>query len=381
MRINIKLLLLFFFLPMVISGQAQEKALVYVHEPVELLFTIYHLSSPAQSFIANTKKRRDWVDAMIRPLVAPFQKYQEHPAVQSVESLSKQYGVWLPQLVDMGVKHAGMPLEPAKYQTEGKETYVRDLREFMALANQFYLESDFASIFAKNQIIYQAIVDEVNRYMPDPKFFETMEAFYQKSFHSYHICPSPLLPAGNGIGFGPRWKSEKGTLVFNVFSGIDQPNIDPEKLLKPGASFGFNNPEWIRGISTHEFGHSFVNEPLFEYQKGIEAYRSLLKPIKKKMRRQAYGNWFTVLAEHLVRTGEIRIADRLGLNEVRDQLFQDYYIGRGFIYLPHFLDLMRQYESQGSSRSFEDFIPEIVKSLDNLDAKTAFRTWKRAKNK
>ena len=181
------------------------------------------------------------------------------------------------------------------------------------------------------------------------------------------------------MGFGPHWKTDEGIKVFNVFSGIDEPQVHAVELLKEGATFGFNNDGWIRGISTHEFGHSFVNEPLFVYRDQLQQYQHLQKTIRKKMKRQGYWDWETILAEHLVRVGEIRIADRLGLKQVSNELFYDYYIGRKFIYLPHFLAIIRQYEETTQFASFKDFLPQIVASIAQIDAKKALKDWKKAK--
>ena len=352
---------------------------VYVHEPVELLLTIYHLTPNAEKFIKSTKRNRDWVDAMSQSLIAPYQSQKNHEAIKAMIGLAKKYNEWLPLLVNIGTQNEGMPLNPKLFQPEQQTIYAKEVRHFIALANQFYTDSQFDQQYKKNKPIYEAIKAEVSNYLPKKGFIQTMETFYQESFLSYNLCPSPLLPAGNGMGFGPHWKTAEGTKVFNVFSGLDKPNVHTTKLLKNGATFGFNNNDWVRGICTHEFGHSFVNEPLYVYQEQFKPYAHLQKPIKKKMKGQGYWYWDSILAEHLVRVGEIRIADRLGLKEVSDDLFYDYYIGRQFIYLPYLLEIIKQYEEQSTYPTFKHFLPKIVESLAQIDAKKALKEWKKAK--
>jgi len=360
---------------------AQEKVNVFVNERVELLLTIYGLTPSAEKAIKQTKRNRDWVDAMIHPLLTPYQKYKNHAAVKAATELYQKYYFWAADIVsNIATQTATIPIDPQIYLPNDQSVYAQEVRAFIELANQFYIDSDFKSTFQKNRLIYEAIIVEVKSNMPNRDFFPTMEQYYQKSFYQYNLCPSPLLPAGNGMGFGPKRKDKNRVDVFNVFSGIDEPNVDAIKVIKPNGTYGFNNKDWIRGISTHEFGHSFVNEPLFVFQKELEEYKYLLKPIKKKMRNQAYGNWGTVLAEHLVRIGEIRIARQLGLKEASVGLYEDYYINRHFIYLPHFLKLIEtEYEDNAQYVTFADFIPRIIESLETIDARKAKKDWKRAK--
>jgi len=300
--------------------------------------------------------------------------------VLAMQKLHSQYGEWFPLLVSIGIQNEQMPLVANLHKPEEDTPHAKAVRDFIQLANQFYQDSEFGKKYKENKAIYEAIEEEVKHHLPQKGFIEAMETFYQESFLSYNLCPSPLLPAGNGMGFGPYRETAAGKAVFNVFSGLDKPDIHPTNLLKDKATYGFNNDGWIREICTHEFGHSFVNGPLSKHRKQFAPFKKQLKkPIRKKMRRQGYGNWEATLAEHLVRVGEIRIADRLGLKEVSNDLFYDYYIGRKFMYLPHFLEVFRQYEEQSTYASFIDFLPQVVSSLSQIDVKEAKRAWKKAK--
>jgi len=379
MKKKLYLLLLAIAMPFLHLAKAEDnknKVNVAVHEPIELLITIYHLSPPAKRFIKSTKRQRDWVDVLIQPLTAPFQDHKDHEAVQSAIRLYEKYKVWLPTLVNIGIQNRQLPLDPNLFESKENLDFQKDVRDFIRLANQFYTETQFKKIFEQNRQVYQAIEEEVRNNMPDPNFYQTMEDFYQKSFHSYNLYPSPLLPAGNGMGFGPRLKTEDGYMIFNVFSGVEQPQIDPKKIVKPNGFYGY--PKWwVRNISTHEFGHSFVNAPLFVYHKELKQHKQLLKPIAKKMRKQAYRDWGTVLAEHLVRMGEVRIADLLGLEGDSKEKLRYNYLDRHFIYLPHFLKVIEKYEGDSKYKTFQDFIPVIVDSLSDIDVKQTKKKWKK----
>lgn len=360
---------------------AQEKVNIFVNERVELLLTIYGLTPSAEKSMKQTKKNRDWVDAMIQPLLAPYQLHKNHAAVKAATKLYEKYYFWAADIVgNIATQTANIPIDPQVYLPADQSIYAKEVRAFIELANQFYVDTNFKSTFQENEPIYEAIIREVEAHLPNKDFFPMMENYYQQSFYTYNLCPSPLLPAGNGMGFGPKRVTKEGIYVYNVFSGIDKPNVNNSTIVQPNGTYGFNNKDWIRGISTHEFGHSFVNEPLFVYKSDFNNYKYLLRPIKKKMRRQAYGNWGTVLAEHLVRMGEIRIAEKLGLKEVSAALYKDYYLGRHFIYLPHFLALIEtEYEGNPQYATFADFIPRIIASLESIDSRKAKKNWKKAK--
>ncbi|MEM6320912.1 MAG: DUF4932 domain-containing protein [Bacteroidota bacterium] len=357
------------------------KVNVKVHEPTELLFTIYHLTPDAERFFKATKKQRDWVDDLSAPLIAPYQPYKSHAAVEAFKNLAKAYNEWLPLLVNIGIQNETMPLDTQCFQPDQETDYAQAVRQFIKLANDFYADTQFGERFAANRAVSKGLEAEVAANLPNPAFFTTMESFYKKTFLSYNLYPSPLLPAGNGMGFGPHHKTPKGTKVFNVFCGIDRPNVHPQNILKEGVQFGFQNAEWVRNICTHEFGHSFVNEPLFVHRSEFNKYVHLQKPIKKAMKGQGYWYWDSILAEHLVRVGEILIAQKLGLTEVSESLYYDYYINRKFIYLPHFLEVMKPYESGVFTGTYIDFLPTIVESLAEIDALKALKDWKKAKKK
>ena len=73
MKKKVLFLLIGFLLPYLTIHPlvAQEKVRVFVNEPVELLLTIYGLTPSVEKSLKQTKKNRDWVDAMIQPLLAP----------------------------------------------------------------------------------------------------------------------------------------------------------------------------------------------------------------------------------------------------------------------------------------------------------------------
>ena len=105
-------------------------------------------------------------------------------------------------------------------------------------------------------------------------------------------------------------------------------------------------------MSYHEFGHAFVN-PLFETNeqlvKTVDKYEHLFTPgFKEVMRKQNYTDWLTVMQEHLVRLGEIRLAERSGNKKWADEL-RTYHIEQlKFVFLPDLEESIKKYESNRS---------------------------------
>lgn len=94
----------------------------------------------------------------------------------------------------------------------------------------------------------------------------------------------------------------------------------------------------------------------------------MLAPIKEPMKKQGYTDWPTCLSEHIVRLGEIRIAERMGLHQESERLRQLYIQDKKFIYLPHLLETIKRYENDDVSyRTFGDFVPVLIESLKKID--------------
>jgi hypothetical protein len=101
---------------------------------------------------------------------------------------------------------------------------------------------------------------------------------------------------------------------------------------------GFSDEERLLELTTHEFGHSFVNPIIYGLSPEVlKQTESLFTPIKEDMKKQAYTTWSICLAEHFVRAGEIIIAKRMGNMRGAEELKTHYITNRKFIYLPEII--------------------------------------------
>jgi hypothetical protein len=219
------------------------------------------------------------------------------------------------------------------------------------------MEVQFDSYLKQNSKKYENALQQVKSRLPSEKFIPAMENFYRKQFDTYTLVPSLMIPAG--MGFGVKYTKLGKTSIFNVFGVFDEQQFKDE----PRLDMGFGNEKRIRELSTHEFGHSFVNPVVDQLpEELISQTASLFETIKEDMAKQGYPEWKYSLYEHFVRAGEILIAKNMGHTKEANQLQKQYIENRKFIYLPDILEVLHQYNSQ-KSISYQQALGQAMEKL------------------
>jgi len=96
------------------------------------------------------------------------------------------------------------------------------------------------------------------------------------------------------MGFGKLHRTA-GT-IYNAFGPFGFQSLDENHL-----ELAFDNADKIRGLSVHEFGHSFVNPAIDKVPAElIKETEPLYTPIKAQMTGQSYPSWTICLYEHFV---------------------------------------------------------------------------------
>lgn len=223
--------------------------------------------------------------------------------------------------------------------------------------NKLYREVNFDGYLQENRPKYEHALAQVKTRLPARTFIPALEKFYGHSFSSYTLIPSLTLPAG--MGFGVRHARNGQTHIFNAFGPFHSQAFGDESQL----DMGFADEGRLRELSTHEFGHSFVN-PIIDQLPAelITQTGRLYEPIKDAMTRQAYNNWKSCLYEHFVRAGEIILALNLGKRDDAERLRQDYEEKRQFIYLPLLVNELQKY-NQGNVPSYLEAVRAAMKKL------------------
>lgn len=296
-----------------------------------------------------------------------FAPYKDHPAVVLVEHIVRQRGVGHPvHLIQHFSEVPDMQLEQQVNKPDAffegithSEAYPQWLEDFRIAFTSFYHQADVAAFLKNHRTYYEQARKDLIRHLPSSQLTQAMESFYGQQPAGYVLNPSPVLfPTW---GFGTRREAKEGLLVYNTFG--------PQRKVKrlwSDIHWDFDHQQEVHNLTVHEFGHSFVN-PITQQPQNrelIERTAHLLEPIAHQMAQQGYRTWWTCLTEHLVRLGEIRIAEATG-DRSRAEFLRSYHIQRKhFIYLPQLEKKILEYEANREQYPrLGDFFPELLEAL------------------
>jgi hypothetical protein len=264
------------------------------------------------------------------------------------------------------------PQKGYKYSFEGlaiDSVKLQALKAYVENLRHFYQERKLKQFFRSNLYFINGAIKEVQENMPR-NYVEKMENYYgeQISAFKFYINPFDVVPYDTDFwhGNGPKIKSGNGWIA-NMISSAYLP-LKKETAIDRYKSFGFNHPATIALLITHEFGHSFVNHTLTSFEPQINKSASLLSSgLNKKMDPQGYSDWTVCITEHLVRLGEIRIAqtdnDTKRASELRDMHINKY----SFVLIPYFEKIITEYEANRHTyKTFQDFMPRLLSVLDSI---------------
>ena len=233
------------------------------------------------------------------------------------------------------------------------------LDKFRLAVNDFYEVAKFEAWFQAHQPMYHKLIAEIKAAIP-ADFVPTMEQFYGESHLSYNIIPAAHFPPT--MGFGPRIYEGDKKHVYNILAPLGAQELQGETFVK----LGYNYSERLLQMCLHEFGHSFVNPYVLsaESEAIYSTYSELYEPIAQVMNDQAYQDWAGALVEHVVRAGEVRLMDLLGLQEMSNKYRNYHQKERSFIYLPQILEQLEFYEqNRAQYPTFASFVPTLLKAI------------------
>lgn len=309
-------------------------------------------------------------DYPTRPMVVAAQEYFEpfrnHPAVVFSDSLLINELFYFDELTEILLYLEELPSTNFKYSLANSP--YRDrlpvIEKWISLLAKFYRDADVGTFLQENEGFYLGANKEVSENLPPDDFVEQMESYYRGSRLSYTIIPAPEMPTGGAYGqrgIGPYVYTDNGLHIYQVISASLP--VEKDSLANDYTYFGFDNRPFILRNSYHEFGHAFVNPIL-----GIEQYENLVydyedsftPSLKEIMLKQNYDNWFDCVAEHLVRLGEIRLAERSGNAQWAERLRKYHTDTLGFVFLPALEEKILQYEKNPGINSFAEYLPTLL---------------------
>jgi len=312
-----------------------------------------------------------------KEVMARFAYVRDHAAVEMSDEVLER-GVWAPPLW-VALNSSSFPngrlvhdLPPWVYQAVSSTGDIEDGRAkvaaYIQLLNNFYRDAGLDTFYKEKTPFYRRVEGQVKRNLPPEGFIGVMESYYGMAHARYVLVPSPAILEFAGIGVAVQ--TEEGTEVYNVF-GASLPRAVKDSI-EAGTrkfdpdDFAFDDPERIRELSVHEFGHAFINPVAERYRDQLNRYSYLYAPIRKRMSELTYQDWWDCAVEHIVRAGEIQIAKALGEEKSAQRLMKDYTERYQFIYLPQIVSALEKYEQNRLVfPTIEAYFPELVKAFDD----------------
>jgi len=278
-----------------------------------------------------------------------FSSYSEHEAVLFVKELSQKGFTYdaPPALMLHLSKNLDVEVEVTDYlyrRIGGKE----NLDRFLTVMKAFVADTMFDEFINSHKSFYNTLVDNMASKLDDFDEIHTIEQFYGKKQNSYNVILS-CLNRGN---YGPGIEVDGKVDIYNLMSAIKETDGQPV----------FGDINYVEYLVWHEFGHSYVNYLTEENSELADQYLALWEPVKKRMKKQAYGNWHTVINEQVIRAvTTMLIKEKYGI-EKADMAFQKE-VSRDFIYTEPMLKALETYsKSREEYKTFADYYPMLIKT-------------------
>ena len=344
---------------------------VTVDPRVELMSIIFRLAG-------NPEYSQGRVPGYIQDIDRHFAGFKDDPVVKLAARLRATQGVSYDAVMGMAVHIAdarelkeAVPFEPRPASLDRRWTPA-SAREFLALARKFVAASDFGGFFNAHQHIYTQSAERLQQLLAKEAHLEWYDDFYGENQNLvFHV----VLGMSNGGGsYGVHLDRADGR--SNIYSILGVWRVDAQ-----------GDPEFEPGmISTiiHEFNHSYTNPLVDRFAEELKpAAEKLFNVVSEEMKRQAYGNWKTLLYESLDRACALRYTLAYQGQAAMTRA-AEYEEGRSFTWVGGLAGLLGQYDAR--PRAYPDlvaFFPRIITYFNdyakNLEALTAEVKEKRAR--
>lgn len=243
----------------------------------------------------------------------------------------------------------------ARFSSRGDTTESRQkATAFLDALNDFSRSIDLDAHLTPYKPYYDLALASVAKNVPRGDFLPVMEQYYRKQFNEYTLIPS--LNLFTAMGFGSMNQATRK--IYNVFGSFTFQSFDSNH-----PDMGFDDPVKIRALAAHEFGHSFTNPAIDSLPPSlIRETAYLYEPIQSEMKKQGYVNWLQSLYEHLVRAGEVIVAEKIG-DSARAVDIEKGNLKSGFIYLPFMVQELKKWDKGTASGDFNTTVLQMMMKL------------------
>ncbi|MBN2588240.1 MAG: DUF4932 domain-containing protein [Sedimentisphaerales bacterium] len=327
---------------------------VCVDPRVELISIIFKLAG-------NPEYNRSQYFSYVGDIESHFGKFKEHDVVKLAKKLRSTRGVSYdaPMSLAIYIKDINdfdllLPLDPWPKTLDSR--WNKDsVLEFLRKAKQFAQETEFDKFFKSHKSMYDKAAENFRSMMENESHLEWFDEFFgAKPGAEFKIC----LGITNGpSNYGSRIKLN-GKETYYCIQGIWK-----------FALLGFGEPRFDKSmlpIVIHEFCHSYANPIVDAHKSEIEkSGKRIYALVQEKMKRNAYGNWLTVMRESLVRASVVRYLAKNEDNKMTNQQIQSD-INKGFLWMRELSDLLIEYEqNRDKYPDLDAFFPKVIEFFDN----------------
>ncbi len=312
---------------------AQVPAVRVVVDPrVELMSLIFRLAGNREYRQAQVKNYAAEVDTHFEPV-------RNHAAIQQARKLRQTRSVSFDACMSMAVHLTGvdtlqerMPFEPrphgldSRWPSDGARTFLQETRQFVK-------ESRFPEFLAAHRTLYETTETRMRALLTEKAHLEWFDDFFGARPQASFTVVLGLL--NGGCCYGPHYRLPDGKEELYCVLGVWKTDDDGLPIFEA---------DMLETV-VHEFCHSYANEIVDRHADELKAAGEKLFPqVAAAMKRQAYGNWKTMMYESLVRASTIRY---LGLYEGPSaaRLAIEAQKKRQFPWIGELVDLLGQYEN------------------------------------
>ncbi len=289
---------------------------------------------------------------------AHFGKLRDHPVVKKAAALRSERGVSYDAVMSMALHiedtvnlRERIPFDQSPPRLD-KRWGVAGARDFLAHAREFVRQTEFNRFFADHAKLYAAAAQRMTARLAERKYVQWFDGYFGARPHAEFLVIVGMLngPCNYGAGVVFPDGREEITPVIGA-SEFDSDSI----------------PVFTDAIAStvvHEFCHTYTNPIVDQWADKLEpAAVRIFATCENEMRRQAYGDWKTMLRETLVRVCVVRYLRATdGAAAAREEIRQQE--SRAFRWIGPLSDVLAQYEAQRERyKAFEDFMPRVVEFL------------------
>ncbi len=230
---------------------------------------------------------------------------------------------------------------------------VDEAREFLAHARNFVQVSSFDEFVAEQGDFYAAAAERLGEVVARHDYVQWFESFFGVHPGATFKAIPGLLNGGANYGVGIRFPD--GTEQITPVIGVWDFDVDGVPVFGDGIS----------GTIAHELCHSYTNPIVDRFADRLQAAGIRIYPrVAVAMRRQAYGDWKTMMYESLVRACTVRFA-RASEGEAAATAEIAHHRQRGFTWIAGLSNLLGEYErDRDRYPDLATFMPRIVEFFD-----------------